>query len=69
MIEITTKLSVKELAGPLGKSASFIYKCRAAGLPMEWDHETHCLVSTPAKVARWVKLNRVRVVRGRVQKG
>lgn len=65
MITITTKLSVKELAGPVGKSVSFIYKARMAGLPMEWDEETRCLVSTPAKVKRWIKRNRFKLLDGK----
>lgn len=71
MIQVTTKLSVKELAGRIGKSASFIYKARPAGLEdeFEWDEETRCFVSTEEQVRTWIKRNKFKIVRGRVQKG
>jgi hypothetical protein len=69
MISVSTKLSVKELAGPVGKSVSFLYKAKRAGLPMEWDFESKCFVSTPAKVRRWINREKFRLVNGRVIKG
>lgn len=65
MITIATKLSVKELAGPVGKSVSFLYKARMVGLPMEWDEVTRCYVSTPDKVRRWIKRNKFKLVDGK----
>lgn len=67
MITVATsaKLSVKELAGPVGVSVSFLYKARAAGLPMAWDRDSGCFVATPAGVKRWIKRTKFRVVNGR----
>ena len=65
MITITTKLSVKELAPAIGKSISYIYKARLVGLPMDWDEETHCLVTTPQKARLWIKRTKFKVVDGK----
>jgi hypothetical protein len=65
MITVTTKLSVKELAPVLGRSIFYIYKARAAGLPMEWDQETRCFVQTPDKVKRWIKRSKFKIIDGR----
>jgi len=70
MIQVSTKLTVKELAGAeTGWTVSFLYKARMAGLPMERDQETRTLVATPASVRRWIKKNNFRIVRGGVKKG
>jgi hypothetical protein len=64
MITVTTKLSVKELAGPLGVTVSYLYKARRVGLPMCWDEETRCFVQTEGRVRRWIKREGFRVVNG-----
>lgn len=71
MITITTstKLSVKELARPLGVSVWYLYKARSAGLPMDWDEESRCYVSTPEEVKRWIKSKKFKIVKGRAQHG
>ena len=65
MIQVTTKLTVKELAGVNGWTVSYLYKARMAGLPMERDEETRCLVQSPAVVEKWIKKNKFKIVRGK----
>lgn len=66
MIQVSTKLTVKELAGTeTGWSVSYLYKARMAGLPMERDAKTRTLVATPASVRRWIKKNKFKIVRGK----
>ena len=35
MVTIRTKLTIKELAAPLGVSVGYVYKMRMAGFPMQ----------------------------------
>ena len=60
----TNKLTVKELTTQLGVSVSYLYKARMAGLPMEWDKESHCYVQTTEKVKKWIKRKKFCVVNG-----
>lgn len=65
MISISTKLSVKELAGgPTGFTVSFLYKARMKGMPMKWDPEGKCFVATPGSVKRWIKASGFHIVDG-----
>jgi hypothetical protein len=65
MITIRTKLSVKELSGPLGKSVGYVYKMRMAGFPMTWDEKNRCWVATVESARAWVRRTKFRVVAGR----
>lgn len=60
----TSKLSVKELAGPVGRSVSFLYKARMAGLPMTWNNNTRTYEATVESVKRWIAKHKFRVVEG-----
>ena len=64
MIEVRAKLTVKELSGVNGWTVSYLYKARMAGLPMERDEETRCLVATPESVETWIRKNKFKVVDG-----
>ncbi|MES2367660.1 MAG: hypothetical protein V4563_17420 [Pseudomonadota bacterium] len=65
MIEITTKLSVKELAPVLGRGVGYVYKMRMAGFAMDFDEETRCHVTTEGKARTWIKRTKFKVVRGK----
>lgn len=64
MIRISTKLTVKELAGELGKGRGYVYKMRQAGFAMEWDEKSRCLVTTEHEARLWVRTAKFRVVKG-----
>ena len=62
MTTIRTKLTVKELAAPLGVSVGFIYKMRMAGCPMR--RERRKLVATVSQARAWLKASKFKVVDG-----
>ena len=66
MIEVSTKLSITQLAGPeTGWTVGYLYKARMAGLPMEWDEDSRTFVNTPQQVERWLKKSKFTIVRGK----
>lgn len=62
---ISAPLCIKQLAGELGVSLSFVYKMRSAGFSMEWHAEHRCEVTTAAAAKAWMKQTGFRIVRGR----
>lgn len=63
-VEISARLSVKELADVLGVTVGYVYKMRMAGFPMV--RTPGGIYEATAEAARaWIKASKFRIVQGR----